>query len=64
MERRDFQRVDYGSGLQWVGGVTLPGDPADDRQLEAFLRRQYHDMRRQEREAALGAGHRLGRGSD
>ena len=64
MERRGFQRVDYGSGLQWVGGVALPGDPEDDRQLEAFLRRQYQDMRLQEREAALGRGHRLGRGSD
>ena len=44
MERRDFVRVDYGSGLQWSDGVLQPGDPEDDRLLEAFLRRQFREM--------------------
>jgi hypothetical protein len=40
MMRRRFQRV----GLQWSGGFVLPGDPEDDRLLEAFLRRQFREM--------------------
>lgn len=62
MELREFHRVDYGSGLQWVGGLLRPGDPDDDRLLEPFLRRQYHEQRRREREAAWGRGHAQGRG--
>jgi hypothetical protein len=44
MERREFVRVDYGSGLQWSDGRLQPGDPEDDRLLEAFLRRQFREM--------------------
>jgi len=64
MEKRGFQQQDYGSGLQWVGGVSLPGDPEDDRQLEAFLRSKYHEKVRREREATLGTGRTLGHRRD
>ena len=53
MERRGYQRTAYG---QWVGGHHQPGDPEDDRELEAFLRRQYLSMSLSASASAWGQG--------
>ena len=53
MELRGYQRTASG---QWSGGFHQPGDPDDDLQLEAFLRRKYHTTSQSASAAALGDG--------